>query len=414
VILSKKIFYLILFLLPLNLGKHFIFSGSFVDGLLIDYLVPTLYVQDILIFMLLIVWVYEFFIKSERAVVPTFSQHDLTIFYFFIFSLFLSVLVAPLFNISVLTFARTFLYFLLFLYIYFNISLEKDFNIILSIFVVSFSLVSLLGIFQFIKQSSVFNNYLILGEQPYSLSTRGIRLENVFGFTKVPTYGLFRHPNIFGGLLSVILIWVISRLNASKLYFVPLCLMLSALLFTFSTMSYVSFVLGVFLYLMLTKELSGLRKYLVIILFLLFLFSLSFQSLLPNINISLLRRYQLLQGSYVLLRDHLVYGVGFNSFTIFIESVLGYMGSISFIQPVHNLFMLVLTESGIISLLFLVLIMYTSITRVRGPLLFVSLFQIVFLSFFDHYFWTIHSAHLFLWVILGLCWTIGSNYFYNK
>src|SRR3989304_6764950 len=48
------LFYLIVFLIPANLGKHFILPQSYVSGYLVDYLIPTLYLTDILIILLLI------------------------------------------------------------------------------------------------------------------------------------------------------------------------------------------------------------------------------------------------------------------------------------------------------------------------------------------------------------------------
>ena len=48
------LFYLILFLLPANLAKHFPVASSYVSGILVDYLIPTVYLTDILIIILLV------------------------------------------------------------------------------------------------------------------------------------------------------------------------------------------------------------------------------------------------------------------------------------------------------------------------------------------------------------------------
>ena len=54
-VLRRIVFYTLLLCLPLNLGYHFILKTSYLHGTLIDYLVPVIYVQDILavIFVLL-------------------------------------------------------------------------------------------------------------------------------------------------------------------------------------------------------------------------------------------------------------------------------------------------------------------------------------------------------------------------
>ena len=44
---------LLLLLLPTQFGKHFFFDFSFVNGVRVDYLAPTLYVTDIIVFLLI-------------------------------------------------------------------------------------------------------------------------------------------------------------------------------------------------------------------------------------------------------------------------------------------------------------------------------------------------------------------------
>jgi len=430
--LSKKLFYLIIFLLPLNLGKHFIFNSSYVGGLLVDYLIPTLYIQDILIIILVGTWLFEYLKnpKSESYLFKnSFFDKNLSVFYFFIFSLFLTVLISPYLNISFFAFLRTFLYFIFFLYTYLNFDFEKEFGFLIKILSSSFFLVSILGIAQFLKQSSVFNNYLFFGEQPYSLSVRGIRLENLLGFTVVPSYGLFRHPNVFGGLLSILLVWVFSKLQTSKIYYLYFITLIIALCCTFSLFSYASFVLGILTYLYLSsKTFVGVplfvdlvkRKYLIFLLSCCFILSIIF----PYIpltgplldNLSFTRRSNLIVGSFELLLTNFSYGVGFNAFTVFIDPYIKNlnMGTIRFLQPVHNIFVLILTESGVVSFMFLLFIFTSTLFKVKNIVLFVSLSQLLFLSCFDHYFWTIHQSNLFFWLLLGLCWTTVYNYSYNK
>ena len=380
---------------------------------------------------------YDLFFVSKTSLLDiknlVITKH-LIPFYYFIFSLFLSIVVAPFFVLSLLSFLHFLLYFLFFIYIYSTFDFEKEFKLVCSILVLSFSLVSLLGILQFINQSSVFNNYLFLGEQPYSVSTSGIALENLLGFTVVPAYGLFRHPNVFGGLLSIFLIWAISRLKYSRVYYVCFVLMFFSLMFTLSVFSYISFFLGVlFCFLFnnpknvkgdgnVDKDEDGAGKqkpnyfiYILVSTLLVVSFSfpyvfkfLSFPPLSSDLSVS--RRSNLLTGSYSLIKDNLFYGVGFNSFILFIEPHLPYMGSIRFLQPVHNVFILILAESGIISLLLFLLILFITLFKLKNKLLMVSFIQLVFLSCFDHYFWTIHQPLIFLWLFLGLCWTSVKDY----
>src|ERR1035437_8081006 len=52
--ISKLFFYLLILFLPTQLGKHFWPNSSFVYGLRLDYLSPTLYFTDILILLIFV------------------------------------------------------------------------------------------------------------------------------------------------------------------------------------------------------------------------------------------------------------------------------------------------------------------------------------------------------------------------
>ena len=54
--LYQLLFSLLILLLPTQLGRHFWPSYSFVFGLKVDYLSPTLYLTDIFLVLTLIAW----------------------------------------------------------------------------------------------------------------------------------------------------------------------------------------------------------------------------------------------------------------------------------------------------------------------------------------------------------------------
>jgi len=452
--LSKKLFYFLIFILPLNLGKHFITNKSYVDGILVDYLVPTIYIQDIFVFIILFIWFIEkvllnnslnnhkkfIFYKSvknkplktlNKLQKLNFLDNNLYLIYFFIFSVFLSVVGSKDQLLSFLLFLRLLLYFLLFLYIYYNYNHKSDLFIVIRLFVFSFSLVSFLGILQFINKGSIFNNYLFFGEQPYSFSVPGITKENFFGFSVVPAYGLFRHPNIFGGLLSIILILNMVLLKVSKKYIFPFILNFLALIFTFSYTSFVSFIIGILLLLFFntkesifnSKHLLSLvkKKILMSFLYLIFLFSLLFVFIPINFfstffSNSYNQRVNLTLSTYKILDYYFSYGVGYGMYVKNLKNFL-YNNSIeylSFKQPVHNVFLLLVSESGVASLVFLILIIILIFSKIKNLILLIIFTQVVFLLMFDHYLYTIHQSSLFFWIIIGMCWTNITNNYYNK
>lgn len=419
---SKHIFYLLVFLIPLNLGKHFILKSAFIEGLLVDYLIPTIYIQDILVLLLLTFWFFEN--KGRRdiniskdvenktlnttgnSLKEILNRKEIQTLIFLLFSIFLSILVSTHFLSSIISFIRLLLYFGFSFYVAKDIDMKKDFNKIILLFCISISFLGILSILQYIKQASLFNNYLILGEQPYSFSTQGIIKENIFGFTKIPSYGLFRHPNIFGGFLSIALIWIYAKARKNKFYLLPYALGLIGLLFTFSIFSYFSLLIGLIL------SLKKHQKLVYTILFAIFLFSFMLP-LFKNMpwvfrhvsNISFERRSNLLTSSYKLIEENFLFGLGFNNSTSFIEKYLVRDSITRFIQPVHNIFVLVFLESGIFAFFFFIKFLNLSLIKAKNSLFLISLLQIIFLGCFDHYFLTMHQTLLLFAFVIGGVWT---------
>ena len=82
--ISLFFFYLLVLFLPTQFGKHFFPEFSFVFGLRIDYLSPTVYLTDIFIFL-----IFVFSIKSISKTL--FSKYIKEILYFVLFIIFLFI-----------------------------------------------------------------------------------------------------------------------------------------------------------------------------------------------------------------------------------------------------------------------------------------------------------------------------------
>jgi putative inorganic carbon (hco3(-)) transporter len=408
--LSKIIFFILVFLLPLNLGKHFINPQAYVSGLLVDYLVPVVYIQDILIVLILTAWAIE---KKFKLNFKDFiNRRDMQVVIFFLFSLFLSIFRAQRIIPAEYYVIEFVLYAGLYIYVTYEISFKKDFNILLGILGLDILLLSILGIVQFIQQGSVFNNYLFFGEQPYVSASWGLIRENFFGIAKVPAYGLFRHPNIFGGFLSITLIWLFSQITKKRICLLPFVLGLLTLVLTVSITAWIVFILGVALWFFANSPankkisvylVSGIAAFLFI--FPAFRFVPAFDNLVTS-SASLYRRANLLIASYRLIQRNFLFGIGANNLTAVIEKYIPLSRDIRFDQPVHNIFVLVLAESGIFAFSFFVLLFYVALKKLMAKdaskLLFITILQIVLLGSFDHYFMTIQQTQLLLWIILGL------------
>jgi len=410
-LLSKIIFYVFIFLLPLNLGKHLDIKEAFVDGFLVDYLQPVVFVQDILIFLILILWIWEIAAKKIKI---SFSSKGLVVYTLFIFSLLLSVLNSAHFYVSAFSFIRFFLYSFVFVYVLTVLKVEKDLDTILKILFAGTMFLCFLGIIQFIKQGAVFNNYLFFGEQPYTKNSWEVTRERFLNYSFIPPYSLFRHPNIFGGFLSIVLLWFFFFRRKHTWFKYVFYLGLINLVLTFSILSWISFGLGFLGGLFLRKKNRNFRFYkllfsifiLGVIIFVLFTPIIGANITIFNNLPSIFRRSGLLGISYFLIKQNFLFGVGWNSSIFYTIPLIGKIYGFYFAQPVHNIFVLLFVEAGFFSFILFLLLLFLAVKKQLNNsvfyILFISLLQIMFLGCFDHYFLTIHQTVILMWLTMAL------------
>ena len=445
--IHKFLFYLLILLLPLNLGKHYEIVDSYVSGLLVDYLIPTVYVQDLLIIGILVFWAVKLLqaLTLKKTYFCNFlaflTRREIQVSIIFLFAVFLSTLMSSTVTASMFLWGRLVLYVLLFWYLSCEFDFKKDFKLVLTLLSFGVVVLSLISFAQFVKQGSVFNNYLILGEQPYNNSLRFIVRERVLGRIVVPPYGLFKHPNIFGGFLSIVLIWLFYQIkrefsvsgfkegikNRWQVCLNPeaFLLGLGSLILTFSVFSWVAFGAGLFFVL---KQKSGKQPMreaqqvpktfsvgvaTIILVAVLSLFLPLFSRFLSTeSHPSYYKRADLIQASYQMIKTEYPFGIGYGSSTNLISKYLPKsIQYLRFYQPVHNIFLVLLLEAGMFSLILFVYLLYLGykLTARHHVVFSISILQIVILGSFDHYFLTIHQTLLLLWMVLGISYSFSKK-----
>ena len=409
--LKRILFTSIIFLIPINLGKHFVSVEAYVRSRLIDYLVPTIWLIDILIFILLILWVIDGGLKRIKR------KNLFRYIIVFTAVLIPSVLVAPRLEASIYFFLTLLLRLFFMFYVAEECNIENNFSKIIRILSVSLFLVSLLGIFQWVKQGSIFNNYLFFGEQPYGPSSFDVAKVNLFGRIKIPVYGTFRHPNIFAGFLSTVLLWLyfyISHKDNNILLKIAFTLGFLALILTFSQTALFSFSLSVLLLILVEK--FGKKGVIISLLITALIFILSLTIFVFDIpalsgfynDPSFFRRANLLKSAYEMIQENIFFGVGLNNFTVVLPNFLPLSQILIFNQPVHNVFVLLFAEAGIfVFVLFIMLILFSIKTLLKqsygvAAILFITILHFIILGSFDHYLLTIHQTQVMFWLTLGL------------
>ena len=425
--IEKILLFLSILLLPTQLGKHFWPQFSFVYSLPIDYLSPTLYLWDILVVALLIV----FLILGKHI-----NRTAINLFYFFILTQSLSLLFlsdTQSIGIGLVRLEQYLIAGLFGVYI-----ASSDLKRVI-FWALSLSMIgeSFLAIGQFIKKGDL--GFWILGERSFTISTPGIAKFDFYGRQFLRPYATFPHPNVLAAfmVLAILIINSIMSLRGrSKTTDVAIFLKsrfprslrslgmttgFLAGIVTLLTVSRVAIVAGLMASMILLRK-KGRLLILLALLSLLPILYARFSSLLNFDNLTLIRREQLSENAYNLWLKSPIFGVGLNNFIPAASGSL-LVGVSRFLQPAHNIILLALSETGILGLLgFLLLIGFPALSflrkqesikmngsRIKSGMTICWLI-IIFLGMFDHYFLTLPQGYRMFFLIWGLSFSsLGSK-----
>jgi hypothetical protein len=411
----KTIFYLLLALLPLNLAKHFIGDYSYVNGILVDYLMPAVYVTDLLILALVALCISS--PDSYQGEPPRFGKF---IVFFLLLFTFFSLLSAQQTIPALYRFIKLAEGVFLFYYITRFVDLKKDLPKISTALSIAVIWASLLGILQFVIQKPVFG-YLPFGEVQSQLYNPNIAKVTIFGKLMIRSYGPFPHPNIFAGFLAIALTVILNgfrqgntrrvsadfTLRVAGIGRLALLLGIPALFLTFSRTGILAFLVALAVYvhphLKGAFEIPAKKKSYFFLgataAFIGFVVLLGNLGYLSNLRESLSHRIGLSFHAIELWRAKPFFGIGLNQYSYFAEAFR--------FQPVHNIFFLILSEAGIFTFTAALLIAFKatmSCIKIKRQCLLgvILVLQLLLFANFDHYFLTIQQGILLFWLTLGL------------
>ncbi|MBI4035659.1 O-antigen ligase family protein [Candidatus Daviesbacteria bacterium] len=388
--LEEILLFLTLLFLPTQLGKHFWPTFSYIYSLKIDYLSPTVYFWDLLAVTLLLVWVLTR---------PKINKVALNLFFLFLLSQALSLFSAANLGAGLVRMEQYGVAGLFGVFLAssdFN-SLRKKIYLPLALGILT---ESVLAILQFVKGGHL--GFWILGERAFSITTPAIAKFDFQGRQLLRPYATFPHPNVLAGFL-LLGISVLYQLLKERKILISLVSILGGVA-VFLAMSRTVILAGIVLVAVLLK-----RNWLILIGIALLVVSpvlfTRFASILNFDNLTLLRREQLIGNAWEIFLKSPVFGTGLNSFIPTISSTL-LTGPSRFLQPVHNIFMLSLAETGLVGffgLLFLIGYPIWKMYKVKFTM-YNSLpwFIIIFLGMFDHYFLTLPQGYRLLFLVWGL------------
>jgi len=442
--IKNLFFYLLILFLPTQLGRHFWPDFSFVSGIRVDYLAPTLYVTDILILLLFITWTFslikfsifnfQFSIKSKFKNL-NFSNisnsFQISNFKFQISFLLMIILIGILLSKNQLVgfYGLLKLVEFIFLGFYTAFNIKKlRFDIVLLLFSIGIIFEFFLAILQYLNQRSIGGIFYFLGERTFNAQTPGIANASLGGELFLRPYGAFPHPNVLAGYLLIAMTLILSGIKSyesriKKIVFIlTLTIGTIALFLTLGRIAIVVWVLilGFFI----VRKFLIHNSYFLILLIVVFLFlglTTPLGVRFTDIRLtdeSIVVRQELIKSSLLMVKNNPFFGVGLNNFLIELPDYQKIKNYFTDLQPVHNIFLLVAAQTGIVGLIFFLwfigktykrIMNHESRIRHRTPIIhnskFIILSTALVLGFFDHYFLTLQQGQLLFSFILGFCWS---------
>jgi len=415
--LQKIIFQLFIFLIPTQLGIHFWPEWSKIFGIRVDYLSPTIYLTDVFIIVLFSLWIIELiFVENNfQKKLKFFLKKYLSTILLFVLFVFINIKSSAHYEASIIKWAKVLELGFISLFIYSSREFKVG-NWLLKPMLLSLSYVGFLMILQIFFQQSINGFFYYLGERHFNTYSSSIALVNVFGRQLLRPYSTFSHPNSLAGFLVVVLAltWLKRDfLNRGKsLVFLILTVLL---LLTFSLNAYISLLtLGVFVYVF--KKQKPTFKFLIKMVF---WATIILSVALPvvgdffkerNVSESFDKRLELSVASGEMIKENLFLGVGLNNYIYQLPETSIKPKTSWWLQPVHNIFLLMFVETGILGLLAFVYLLKNVIERnmntAKGDnsryVLLMALLVIVLTGFNDHYWLTLQQNQLLFSVVLGL------------
>lgn len=398
--LQKPVLFLLFLSFPTQLAKHFWPSFSFIWGIRVDYLSPTIYLSDVLSIFLIFIIIFQTGLRELLRNLKFQKAFVLIAVYVILNILFSRVPEASIIKwikiveMGLLAFVFSIIKFK-------NIKTEIIFPLTISSFAIS-----LIGIAQFIKGSTVGGLLYYLGERRFSIISPGIALMDIGGREYLRAYSTFSHPNSLAGYLLVIVVLVFFLGASLRPLLIPILL---CLLLAFSKGSMIALLVVISIYFVnkIRKDITG--KYvntiflIAIAISLLMLFWKTDIFLFESIKIS--ERIYLMNVSRTLFLDNIFFGVGLNNYILEIPKLVSQGNFGWMLQPVHNILILSLVEGGLFGfVMFGYLIVKALSAAIKEKRLYLTMCILIVLitGIFDHYWLTLQQNMLIFSLVLGL------------
>ena len=420
--------YNITFQLPENiviLGKNLTLYNPYTNGMSVNYLIPTLSILDVVVFITIFSFVYTYGIKKITRKISIYKYSLILILLFLIVqNIFIKEFLSIFNSIRIYAVIISFLLIVDYLKNLHSVKSKKILikNVII-INLINTLIQGIVSILQFLMGESL--GLYFLGE---SKLLAGKVYSSFITFNNsvfLRAYGTFPHPNVLAGfflftiLLTLFLYRILKEESLKGICRATPLLSNFFVIITFSRLGILLSILssGVLLtsYYLKNKKLekknkhkynkeknSNDKKYSFVGLLI-----SRFTKLFSGNDNSVTERIQLIKVSISIFKRNSLIGTGIGNFVRNIGNDVPYSAKgVKILQPVHNIFLLCLSDLGIIGTL---IFAYSFIDFCRKNINVMTLFKIVafvdifLIGFFDHYLIDLPQGIFILCGLLCLC-----------
>lgn len=393
------------FFIPFQIQTLLFQDYAYNSGLFFPYNAFFLTFSDICVGVSFVCFIFSLFFEKKKIIFG--HRFVLVSIFVFFFLLLLSVFQA-LFPQVVFLHGIRFLVGFLFYFLLVNGVLSPSMLICTLLCTSCFQV--FIAFFQFLIQGSLGLSFL--GEHVLSPFVEGVaKIEDGSGKI-MRAYGTFTHPNVFGGFLSFVLLLSLYFQKKSRLLRIIRASLFLGIVVSFSRSAFLSLFIAVLIYkLFLLDVRYNPKRFIkkvvwtvVVSTFLYVIFSSIYVEVFQS-NSWQMRVFYMKTAIEMFFDSPLGISVGHFVLRLpeFSEVVLHPWD----IQPVHNVFFLIVTELGVLGLIgliaFLVLIfnfLWEKLQFREVKIVFMLFFALCILGFFDHYLVTLYAGQMIFWVFL--------------
>jgi len=389
---SELLFLAVLASLPVQLGKFIFPDYAYVLGLPVDYRAITIYFSDIAISLYLIASLLrntknlkKIFLKDYAIALLAFNV------YLLLSSLFFSVSknASLFFNFKILIFS---------LFVIFATEALKNKNLIGKskiVLAASNLWVCVLTIAQFINQGSL--GIQIIGERVFDSSTVLIAHSELFGMQLLRPYATFPHPNVTAAYLAFSFILLAPFLTVKR-NLAKIAIAVSTLVSIFLTYSKSALLVLLLAFFSISQS----PKKLILFAIIFSLFSVIIFLQLSSYQVSsVAERLLLSQAGLDIALKNPIFGIGSNNFILELAKLnLFSLSETRLLQPVHNVFLLILAENGVAGLVFFTAFLMVVSRYLNSKTKLVIFIAILFYFSVDHFLWTLQQGQLIFWLLI--------------